>query len=104
MYIHPKDKQRFWDNVDIRGEDECWNWQGRIGPDGFGRIVIVKKYLGTHRLAYEFKKSLLLFGERIEHSCANRLCCNPDHIQLTEASAQKRRERENARELVEYLP
>lgn len=66
--------------------DECWIWPFGVHPKfGFGRYNDsddnnYTKY--AHRLAYEY-----FFGEIpkyawVQHTCNNKLCCNPDHLFL----------------------
>ena len=104
MYISPKEKERFWSRVDIRTENECWNWQKNTNQSGFGKIRIKGKDLTTHRIAYEFENEELNKHERIEHTCGNRKCCNAKHIELTEHSIRRRVEQQNAREMVGFMP
>lgn len=77
-------EERLWRLVDVRGPDECWQWKGNVGNEGYGRIstkVAGKcKLLATHRLAWEFANKELL-GDRVaRHTCDHPACCNPRHI------------------------
>jgi hypothetical protein len=68
----------FWSKVDIRGEDDCWEWQGGKDKDGYGTVKRDGKSLRSNRVAYE-----LVFGEpqhNVLHSCDNPACCNPNHL------------------------
>lgn len=31
-------EKRFYDNIDIKGENECWNWQAGTNKKGYGRF------------------------------------------------------------------
>jgi len=55
--------ERFWSKVNIKGEDECWEWLAHKNQDGYGRIRMPKDFLGVifpmaHRVAYK-----LVYGE-----------------------------------------
>lgn len=68
----------------IKNDNECWLWQCGIS-DGYGTITIKVegkyKVFRTHILSYELFK-----GERkgllVRHTCHNRNCINPDHLEL----------------------
>lgn len=73
--------QRFWDKVDRRGPDECWEWAAYLHPYGYGIIMMDGFPRRAHRVAYE-----LLVGEIpedlvLDHLCRNRSCVNPAHLE-----------------------
>lgn len=74
-------KERFWDKVDIRGENECWLWKGSIS-EGYGRIrVSGEKVMRAHRAYYtEIKGEQLLDEEHVYHKCGRGECVNPKHL------------------------
>ena len=72
--------KRFWSKVDKRGLDECWEWQGRIGTDGYGQVQIRPKKYGTHRLSLIIATQENRIGMNCLHSCDNRKCVNPNHL------------------------
>jgi hypothetical protein len=78
------DIDRFWSNVNIRGDDDCWKWQGgSLSPNGSGIFYYNKKTMLAHRMAY-----ILKYGDieniknkdTIFHICPNNNCCNPKHL------------------------
>ena len=69
--------------TDVRGEDECWFFEGHIRPDGYGRV----KGDGQHERELAHRYSYKLFkgdpGDlEVMHSCDVRCCINPAHLSL----------------------
>lgn len=80
---------RFWSRVSVAGPDDCWLWQGRCTPAGYGAISFsVYAADGSEKtvnfLAHRVAKTLALGRDLTEpllrHSCNVKPCCNPAHL------------------------
>ena len=71
--------QDFWSRVEPGPADTCWEWQGNLNRDGYGRFSSCSTWYLAHRVAF-----YLSHGHEPEqcvlHSCDNPRCCNPSHL------------------------
>lgn len=74
--------KRFWDKVDVRGPDECWEWTGSdMGKPGYGKIQFQGKTVGVHRVVLCLSVGNPPPGKPWAiHSYRNRKCVNPKHL------------------------
>jgi hypothetical protein len=70
---------RFWANVDIGSEDECWPWLGRKDQAGYGLWGHLRS---AHVYVWLYGRGPLVYGLEIDHTCNRRDCCNPAHYEL----------------------
>lgn len=64
----------------------CWIWTGWVDKDGYGKISLGAKHLGskpTHVVSYELAYGSVPEGLIVEHECNNPFCVNPDHLRAT---------------------
>lgn len=83
--------QDAWQLVKTDDPDKCWEWQGCVNNTGYGSMTVSQKAYSAHRIIYALTypnsidfaapkdKTLKQF---ILHKCDNRLCCNPNHMEL----------------------
>ena len=73
----------------------CWVWTGYVNPQGYGQITLSAEdgRALVHRVAYEHHRGAIPDGLELDHLCANRPCCNPDHLEpVTHAENVRRAE------------
>lgn len=70
--------ERFWEKVDKRGPDECWNWTAS-NTKGYGSIGANGKLHRATRIGWEMLNGPIPDGLWVLHKCDNPFCCNPSH-------------------------
>lgn len=75
---------RFWEKVDKRGTNDCWEWQGALDRKGYGEIKAgrSRKIVRAHRLAWILEHGECPNDLLVCHQCDNPKCCNPHHLFL----------------------
>lgn len=79
--------ERFWNKVVIdEEEDDCWWWVAARTSRGYGAFAYKKnKIITAHKISYAINKNnynLTSPKKHVMHLCDNKLCVNPDHLQL----------------------
>lgn len=76
-------------------DDECWLWQGRLHPVGYG-VFSDRPARLAHRLSWVlFSGQPLTRGLTIDHLCFNKRCVNPHHLEPVTLAENLRRAREH---------
>ena len=74
-----------------QGDGGCWNWP-RLAAAGYAYQTFGGQARPLYRVALEMRLGRELGVDQAHHTCANRACVNPDHVQAV-------RQRENVAEM-----
>ena len=85
-------------NVDVK-LNGCWLWMGPTSGStgrgaGYPRMTLNGATVAVHRAMWTNEHGIIPPKKQIDHKCRNRLCVNPDHLEMvTHRENQRRRNR-----------
>lgn len=88
--------ERLIEKVVTNGDGDCWTFEGGRDPDGYGRINVGGLARKAHTVAYEELVGPIPDGFEPDHTCNQRACCNPDHLEIVTHAENVRRGRSGA--------
>ena len=81
-------RQRVLNSI-VKSDLDCWDWQRQVGNSGYGKTQL-RDEAGDMQWVSAQHASYLAFvgpvppGKYVDQTCNNRLCVNPDHLELVD--------------------
>ena len=78
-------------HVHFEPNSGCWIFGGRWDKDGYGMFHLNGRTIRAHQAAFALYHGRLRKGREIDHTCNNRACCNPQHLEAVSRAVNCRR-------------
>ena len=91
--------ERLQASIAITLDTRCWEWARSVMPDGYGYSIFGSRTDGSrkvrlaHRVSYEYYIGPIPSGMELDHTCSNRPCIRPDHLEPVTSLENKVRSR-----------
>ena len=76
-------------------DNGCWVWTGPCSGNGRGggypRMSLDGQTVAVHRVMYTHVHGYVPGKKQIDHLCRNRMCVNPDHLEMVTHKENQRR-------------
>ncbi len=86
IHNHTKTQQQILRSVTKAQDTGCWIWTRQVSNTGYGRIALRDgdgTYMeSSHRASFAAFVGPIPDTGVIRQACGNRLCVNPDHLEL----------------------
>lgn len=84
--MSPK-QQRLVDRTYRQDDSGCWIWNGQISNSGYGRLMELQHDRSTRMVSAQTASFHAFIGavpdgHLVKQNCGNRLCINPEHLEL----------------------
>lgn len=95
--------ERFLALIKINPETGCWDWQGSKGSKGYGQFILEGRRdrkrvrIAPYKFIWEYFNGPMAEGLEPDHTCNNRSCCNPEHVEPVTHAENLRRAVERRR-------
>lgn len=76
---HVTDSVRFWRKVEK--SSGCWRWTDKPNHDGYGRFKTKDGRVMAHVFAFVETVGPVPSGLELDHTCNNRSCVRPSHLE-----------------------
>lgn len=85
-------EERLTGKLDTSGE--CHIWQGAVSTSGYGVIGLPRTSRTdyVHRVSYRIHIGEIPDGMQVDHLCRNKLCANPEHLEVVTQGENLKRE------------